>query len=267
VKLPAIDDAFFRGKALLLVEDPLTRTVLSQCWKMDPRARDITVRPVGGNVGVQRLVMAARELDHRHVFGLVDRDFDGPAGAGAPVLKTGRHEIENHLLDYDVLAKVSLNTSAAAIEQVATARATDLRAWMAVRKTLVEMKVEIPGMPGDPKVIEVPDEAAAKAWLKQQSYPEDAEKIIRTKWTKLHLNDRLPVHYEWCANEVTTGRWFESFSGKEIFRHVRSVVPWRFPLASDEDLAFKVAEHWRDKGTVPAFIDGLRDTVLAGSGL
>jgi hypothetical protein len=138
---------------------------------------------------------------------------------------------------------------------------------MAVRKTLVEMKQEIPGMPGDPGESEVPDEAAAKAWVLALAYPQDAERLIRTKWTKPFLNSRLPSHHGWCAAEITSGRWVESFSGKEIFRYVRHVVPWRFQFDNDEDLAFKVAEHWQRKRSTPKFINDLRDAILAGSGL
>lgn len=267
MKLPPIDDAFFRGKALLLVEDALTRVVLAECWRMDAKARAIAVRPVGGHSSVVALVQAARELRHNYVFGLVDRDFAGRSGTGASVIRTELHEIENHLLDYAALARISRGSTAAVIEQVATARAADLQAWMAVRKTLVEMKTEIPGMPGDPRESEVPDEATAKAWVRALPYPQDAERLIRTKWTKPYLDSRLQSHLGWCAAESTSGRWVESFSGKEIFRHVRSNVPWRFPIGSDEDLAQKVAERWQRQGSTPTFINTLRDAVLDGSGL
>ncbi len=266
MKAGVIDDAFFRGKALL-VEDALTQIVLSECWRLDQRSRQIEVRPVGGHDGVQRLVQASREQGRRHVFGLIDRDFGTAARAGASVMKTERHEFGNHLLDYAPLAKISLGTSAAAIEQAATARAAGLQAWMAVRRTLVEMKVEIPGMPRDPGESDVPDEAAAKAWVHALAYPQDAERLIRTKWTKPYLDSRLPSHHGWCADEISSGRWVESFSGKEIFEKIRSEVDWRYPITSNEDLAFKVAEHWQLNGSTPAFINDLRDAILAGSGL
>ena len=138
---------------------------------------------------------------------------------------------------------------------------------MAVRRTLVEMKVEIPGMPRDPGESDVPDEAAAKAWVHALAYPQDAERLIRTKWTKPYLDSRLPSHHGWCADEISSGRWVESFSGKEIFEKIRSEVDWRYPITSNEDLAFKVAEHWQLNGSTPAFINDLRDAILAGSGL
>ncbi len=49
MKSVAIDDPFFQGEALLLVEDPLTATVLGGCWRVrDSSALKIVARAVGG---------------------------------------------------------------------------------------------------------------------------------------------------------------------------------------------------------------------------
>ncbi len=67
--------------------------------------------------------------------------------------------------------------------------------------------------------------------------------------------------------EIASGAWLETFSGKEIFRHIRSQVPWKFPFENDEDLAYKLAEEWRRTKSTPQFIDTLRDAIIDGSGL
>lgn len=268
MRLPALVDPFFRGKALLLVEDALTRRVLVTCWNQHQKAKEITVRPVGGHDSVRALVQAAREIGHHYVFGLVDRDFAGPSSVGSPLVRTERHEIENHLLDFNVLAKLSLTRSAAEIQQIANRQASSLQAWMAVRRTLHEMKQSLPGFPADPPFDAVRDLGAAAEWLKALPYPKNIEDEVHRTWTSTYLCDnRLPHHDGQCAADLTSGDWIKAFSGKEIFRHVRSQVPWRFPFEDDEGLAHKIALEWQRTNSTPQFIDTLRDAIIAGSGL
>ena len=94
------------------------------------------------------------------------------------------------------------------------------------------------------------------------------EKESRGTWTPTYLcTNRLPHHDRQCALEIASGAWLETFSGKEIFRHIRSQVPWKFPFENDEDLAYKLAEEWRRTKSTPQFIDTLRDAIIDGSGL
>ncbi|MBK8698023.1 MAG: hypothetical protein IPN17_38735 [Deltaproteobacteria bacterium] len=200
------------------------------------------------------------------MFGLVDRDFAMPSRAGDAVMRTERHEIENHLLDFDALARLRHGKTAAEIGEIAREKAVRVQAWMAVRRTLLEMKQDLPGFPPDPKVSDVPDASTARQWLSALAYPKSLERKINKAWTKTDLLDkRLPHLEQQCSSEIASGKWVEFFSGKEIFRHLRSVVPWRFQFDNEEDLAFKVAERWQRQGTTPTFINTLRDAVLAGS--
>ena len=92
----------------------------------------------------------------------------------------------------------------------------------------------------------------------------------RRKLEKLDENLREPgisSSFGLPALEIASGAWLETFSGKEIFRHIRSQVPWKFPFENDEDLAYKLAEEWRRTKSTPQFIDTLRDAIIDGSGL
>ncbi|MFO0605449.1 MAG: hypothetical protein U0324_19870 [Polyangiales bacterium] len=267
MKIGDIDDPFFRGKALLLVEDPLTRVTLTRCWSQDVRARKITVRAVGGHDSVKALVQAAREEGRGHVFGLVDRDFAAPSSNDDPVQRTARHEIENHLLDFDALAAVSA-LSAVELEAKAHERASALHAWMALRLTMLYVQQRSSKLPPTPTPAAVSSLEAASAWLRaapiSRGFAKDAQ-----EFTPAYLNDDLlGHHYRTCRDDLASNGWVDHFSGKEILRHLRGTFElWRLPLKTDEDLARAVVERWLEAKTVPGFIEGLRDRILTVCGL
>jgi hypothetical protein len=265
-----IHDAFFQGDALLLVEDSLTRRVLAKCWESHPKARRILLREAGGREGVRSLVQSARENGRTEVFGLVDRDFDATPGPGTgPVFRTERHEIENHILDFNVLTRLSGSLTAQEIRDIAHARAVAGQTWMALRRTLFEMKHELPGFPADPKFNEVPNVATAENWLDRLPYPANIESLIRRTWTKDHLKKIARDRDHACGLELASAsdQWIETFSGKEILTYVREKVLWRHPINTADDLAFEVADRWSRAGMFPSFIDALRDAIITRGGL
>lgn len=261
-----IDDPFFRGKALLLVEDPLTRVTLTSCWSPDARARQITVRAVGGHDAVQALVQAAREEKHRHVFGLVDRDFAPPSSPDGLVRRTERHEIENHLLDFEALANFS-DSGADAIKSSALDVARSLQSWMALRHTLLHVQQGSSRFPETPRPTAVSNLSDAQVWLRDAAIGQGFGKDART-FSAPHLEKLLPEHDARCASELASDAWVENFSGKEILRQLRGTHElWRRPFRSDEDLGRAVAEYWLRTKKVPAFVDALRDRLLRAGGL
>ena len=259
-----IDDVFFLGDALLLVEDERTRAVVTECWSRDAAARRIVVRPVGGRIGVEGLVRASREQGRKHVFGLVDRDF-GDAGAQGPVFHTGWHEFENHLLDFDGLAALHERESATALTARAETRARELVAWMAVRRTLHETKTALPATPPDPRHDEGVDLTAAQRWFDARPYPEDIEREIHRTWTRHYLKETcLPKHLGDCENELNNGSWIETFSGKELFEHLASRGGWRHGRSAPDEVATLLARRWA-RGVLPgcmAFLSGVRDAIV-----
>lgn len=266
MKTRPIDDAFFQGDALLLVEDELTRVVVTGCWSDDPVARKVVVRAVGGHSAVASLVQASREQGRRNVYGLIDRDFSTGSAGGGLLFRTEGHEIENHLLDFEVLASLQMRGGhdAADLRSFAQARASAMVAWMAARRTLLEMKGDLQKFPADPDLGQVPDLAAAKAWITALSYPQDIEASIRRTWTKVYLRDkRLPHHHANCATDASSDLWLETFSGKEIFHHLVSRGGWRSGQTTPEALAYAIADRWtRAPARIPMFIEAMRATIV-----
>lgn len=268
MKSRVIDDIFFQGDALLLVEDPLTRSAILKCWELHSAAKKIVARAAGGYKGVQSLVQAAHESGHNNVFGLIDRDFQPAVSTlTGPVFRTEYHEMENHFLDFHVLAKLSKGSSAAQIETIAHDYAKSAQGWMAVRRTLIEMKLDLPPFPSDPSPCDIPDVDAAVSWLVSQPYPQNIAPSFLRKWTKSQLETMVKQYDKEYADDVASYRWSTIFSGKEILKHIRSTVPWRLPIRTDEDLAYQVAERWSRGNSFPPFILELRDTIIAQAGL
>lgn len=260
-----IDDAFYQGKALLLVEDHLTRRVVAKCWESHPRAKDIQVRAAGGSEGVSALVDAARQRGRKDVFGLLDRDFGVSGAGGGAFFRTAGHEVENHLLDFEVLARLAaVPNTAAEIEAEARRYAGAMVPWMALRQVLFELRRDRPGFPPDPPIAAVASLDSARAWLGAQKYPEKNEQWVGRVWMFKQLATILGDRHETYANDVAGSAWLTTFSGKELFRHVRASYRWRAAVECDEDLAFEVAERWARAGRSPAFLDAVRDGVIAG---
>lgn len=200
-----VDDAFFHGKVILLVEDELTRRVVSKCWEAAPRAKDIQVRAAGGSDGVAKLVEGIRQRGRTDVFGLVDRDF-GMAGPGSgPVFRTGWHECENHLLDFDVLAKIAERATRDEIAAKTLDFARTMKTWMALRCALSGLRRDRPEFPGDPEIAEIPTIDEARRWFEQQRYPEAMGRWVRAKWTTAQLVTMCDQHDRDYENDLSSG--------------------------------------------------------------
>jgi hypothetical protein len=258
-----IDDAFYQGRAILLVEDELTRRIVAKCWEATPRAKEIQVRAAGGSDGVARLVEGVRQSGRVDVFGLIDRDFgfEGP-GAG-PTFRTARHEIENHLLDFEVLAKIAAKATREEIHAEALAYATRMKTWMALRCALFELRRDRPEFPADPKIDRVQTLEEVTRWFEAQKYSEKMQVWVGAKWTTAHLVKMSAKHALTYEDELTSGRWVETFSGKELFAHVATRFKWRYEIEGAKDLAFAVADRWQRAGSAPPFLDAIRDAIVA----
>jgi len=255
----AIFDLYDTAHFNVWVEDDLTRIFLSTVWN----DKDIRVLNAGNKDGVKNLVQGApQDKRGKSVVGFVDLDFDVAhcewENASRHVVTTEVHEFENYLLDFGLLSAIAKDT-AASIETVAKTYAENARYWMACKHTLRELRrLQYSDFPEDPK----PHNGSGNFLTEQEA----VDHISKSPYWK-KMEDGVRNFKEVYFKEVFTkraqdykkhldsadGKWTETFSGKEIFRHIRSRIPGlaRFqrndltPAQADEDLAQKIAAKLR----------------------
>lgn len=261
MKIAPIDDPFFQGAALLLVEDPLTATVLRECWSRDPSALKIMVRAVGGRESVTRLVQAALEQKQTTVFGFVDRDF-GTVRTGPTVFSTDRHEIENELLDSAVIADLSGQTETN-VDALLQAKAQTLVAWMGVRyllKTQFAAQAQFPMVPAITDANATWVESEAERYFK--ALKESANTQTPSAWRDAWLNTHRPR----AQGELTNGMWRNEFAGKELFTALAQIANVHRFIGTIEDRARAIAARWRKQpplgSGVPGCIQRVRDHIV-----
>jgi len=238
------------AKAHVLVEDEFTQALLATAWN------DVSVRVehVGGVGAVRAMGKDARGRKATTVFGVVDRDFAVSAGwtGESQTYRLQRHEAENYLLDFDVLAELARDTSESLMRE-ATSYALRCCPWMAARRTLMEIDHGLnENFPGAPDLGQQPPPSldAAVALVGSKAFWKGLRKKLKQHWADVALRDLVHQHHGTFEAEVTNGRWAETFSGKEVLRHLGQ----RFPkLALPEvDLAIRVARQWRARTRIPA---------------
>lgn len=245
------------AKAHVLVEDELTQALLAATWE------DVGVRVehVGGEHAVRGMVNDASKRGATSVFGVVDRDFAVPAGwTGAQVYRLERHEAENYLLDFDVLAHLA-GVERGEVEGVATAFASGCCPWMAARRALWEINgglVEnFPALQGPSQQAPLTlDDAVAK--VKSATYWKGLNRKVKQDWTANALRDLVHQHHASFTDEVSRGLWITTFSGKEVLQHLRGKFPALTKRGSsvvnEVDLAKLVARRWRAHNGAPGEI-------------
>jgi hypothetical protein len=272
--------ALYRAPLTVWVEDPLSHSVLTALWQ-DPR---INVVITQGKPGVRHMVRSNPDPARYCVCGVVDRDFDDDneadwPSAGCRIFHLPAHELENLLLDFEVLAALTKGVTAAAIRAAAHERAVKLRWWMVHKAVLREMQQELgAGFPGDAPTHGVLLSASdVERRLRTSAYWTDHEAALKSWVEKTRLDDRIRELGEQGKADLDGDAWTQSFSGKEIFRHLRSHVrgldeaPIRPPNPSaaerDLDLGKRIARQMKDMQRVPAKLMELRQIVRAKAGL
>ena len=247
------------GSIVLWVEDKVTKEYLLQAWAADAAVFDIQV---GGRCEtIQAAVHHQRLTGFHNVFGLVDRDFrttNTPAWTTtAPVFYLPRLEMENYLLDWSAFAKIpGVTATAGTIEAAANAYAATLCWWMACRKVLSHCRdVVFTGFPKHPAIPVITDLAAAEHYITTAGgwwsrIAADTSQMVQPA----RLPADLQAAYATCTADLVSGQWLESFSGKEIFHHVRG----RFVAhASDLDVAKQIGKWQAANHCVPQDIQDL----------
>jgi hypothetical protein len=262
----------YRSPLNVWVEDPLSHTIFTELWA-DPQ---INVLVAQGKPGVGHLVLGSPEPERRQVYGIVDRDFDEGNERDWPraecrILRTPTHEAENLLLDFDVLAALSKGEPADQIRERARKRANDLLFWMVCKAVLRDMQVDLgSGFPGDPSASKLHRLEDVEAHLSGADYWA-RHGAHWTRWTDpAQRKADAGTWHELLRGELEGEGWRESFSGKEIFRYLRSSTrglddaPNRRPSTNadrDLDLAKRIARKMREMKRIPPAITRLRDAL------
>ena len=237
----------------LWVEDDLTRAFLTEIWQ-DPQIRILSAP---GKDAVKHL-MNAVPLDKRgkRVVGLVDLDLDVPSDWHDPnkfIVTTAVHEFENYLLDFDILGSLAQETPSD-IELVAKTYANQILWWMACKHSLRDMKRNMSvDFPKDPSLGPMTQDDAIKH-ICAAGYPNELKKVSN-HFTESDIAKKVAHHGQQYADDLASpdAKWKRTFSGKEIFRHVRANMSGfhRFdqqdltPAQRDENLAMRMARELR----------------------
>lgn len=260
----------YRDRVVLWVEDELTREALTMLWGPTP---GVAVAIAGSKDGVRALVNGAPAHRAGRIVGLVDRDFDRPK-AGGVIVQTERHEFENELLDFEVLASLTPSKAPAEeIEALAKTHAEGLLPWVACKATLQVAKEAVRAeFPADPSTTLASLDAAADFITGSVEW-----RLAPAAWgewsTRPRIERELADWAETFRASLTTRAWCDEFPGKEVFRHLRGHARLRLPGSAgaaspaqkDLDLAKRVVRAMVDRGRVPRAVSALRERLCAGS--
>ena len=271
--------ALYRSPLNVWVEDALSHAILTELWA-DPQ---INVLENHGKPGVQHIVLANPEPRRYQVYGIVDRDFDDDnesdwSRAQCSILRTPKHEMENLLLDFEVLAALSKGEPAERIRARAHARARETLFWMVCKAVLRDMQEDLGrGYPGDPRLDALRSLEEVEQHLSRHAYWTE-HGAHWTRWSDAtHRRDAIRTWHELLQAELDGEGWLSTFSGKELFRYLRSHVrglddsPARPPLPTDAErdinLAKRIARKMVELGRIPPAIATMRSVLRAKAGL
>lgn len=269
----------YRSPLSVWVEDKLSHAVLTDLWG----DTQINVLITQGKPGVLHMVRANAEPLRHQVHGIVDRDFDdGNEGDWSrpecAILRTPTHEMENLLLDFDVLAALSKGESAAQIRARAHGRAREMLFWMVLKAVLRDMQGHlVGGFPGDPGLDALRSVEAVEQHLSQHAYWTE-HRAHCDRWSlPTQRSDAIRRRHELLQTDLAGEGWQSTFSGKELFRYLRSHVgglddaPARPQPPTDADrdlnLAKRIARKMRELGKVPPAITKMREVLRTKAGL
>jgi hypothetical protein len=254
---------------------------LLDAWGADEQFFNILV--ASGKATVQGVVEELRRHGNDNVFGLVDRD-SGTSNAtrwsgqhGPPdILRPDCHEIENVLLDWQALEGCDLNRqrhnrTAAEIERVARTEAAKQPWWLACRKCLADRQAKLgDGFPRVPRLDAVADFQPAFDYIAGSDWYQNLPTTMAEITDEPRLEQELRDAHQAYSDDLTSGAWSSSYSGKEIYRVLLSRIHDVARTVSPEpdvDLAKSVARWQRENGSVPFAIDQIRTALKQHVGI
>ncbi len=243
------------------------RDYLGAAWE-DPAIRFLIS---GGNSRIAPVVESARQEGHRHVFGLVDRDFRrsnrdrwGKMDSDLRVFVPTAHEVENYLLDPDALADCSLNTgkrTRAEIEGRLKTRYEELSCWTACRSVLAALRRKFfDGFPPHPGPPAIPTLQAAQRYIIESPWMQSLPTTVQDTLSAPAVRIRLEQAHQEALQQMFTNEWRWGISGKELLRDIRD---WVYrggggtSAERDSNLARSVAEWQVRNSTAPPEVSEL----------
>ena len=262
---------FYRGPKVW-VEDEMTRVMLVEQW--GGVALDIVA--ANGRRAVKELIAAVPLAQQPMVHGIIDRDFDDEDAnwheTTRRVYVLPAHEAENLLLRFDAMAAIEPALTEMELHGIALGHATRMVWLMACRDVLRRLACFTVEIPKDPRLSgpsAVTDEPSAMHYLEGHRLGERIERAGRELGTHDALERRLLERHRFYEGNLQSGAWLRSFSGKEIFRHLRTSIPGLRGRGhgniADLDLARRILRHMRGAHEEIEALATLRGRLLARS--
>lgn len=253
------------------VEDADTRIWLEALWQ--GQQPYIQMHVAGGRDHVKALCNAARQDEHHHVFGLIDKDFgssnlsqwtDGPSDG---VYRLPVHEVENYFLDPEALSSCKLVQGRKTTEEIQDKLLSLLKqhiAYVALVRVFNLLNHELlKDFPSDRSLVQkVKSRQDARSVLTELSWLSSDARLNRENVSSLdRLHKSLDEQYRVTEEWVDTENWKVELPGKEIFRALAAFVVPGPPKLPRADLIKSIADFQTERGSVPADIQRLRDSL------
>ena len=276
-----LSSVFSKRPIVLVVEDRVVKEYLYAVWGADQI--HFTIIAAGGHQIVSGFVEDSRKHGITTIFGFVDTDFgtsnveNWETTNNPPnIFRSSYHEAENMLLDWDALEGCDLNQrqnnhNSSDIQNWAKAEAAKQPWWLACRNRLRDMqKLHGAGFPKAPKLTNVTSHDEAFAYIADSGWCGDLQSRTTQIMDSTCLDAELNTAHTQFSNDLASDEWKTTFSGKEIYRHLRSRIYNVHPSVSkdaDVDLAHSVGLWQRENNKVPCEMNKLKDIIKKRVGI
>ncbi len=249
------------------VEDSLTKEYLSIIWADSLSTLNIDV---AGNVIAVRSLVAYENANKEACWGIVDRDYrwDAPAKK-YNIFTLRKHEIENYLLDAKAISKSDFNAKQKlpedAIQTKIDSFIRDNKFWFACCYLLSKLNLSVTEQfPPNPIRTRILDAQAIIAYINESGYHQSVSEKLRTIDPQL-----IAAHVSKIIQDIemiyTDNKQHDLFSGKEVFRDIRGILPgsnYADRQTMDIDLAKEIADYQVKAKRVPEELTSIKETIL-----
>lgn len=253
---------------VLWVEDEETKAYLSIVWE----AKRFSYLIAGGVANVRAVVEDAKKEKHRHVFGIVDRDFGSTnrdkwqtPGDDLRIYKLESHELENLLLNEQAIEASEENDCSRTAQQITQrlqSLANNMVWWMATRHLITHInRSAMDGFPQHPRITDVTDLATATNFILQTPWFGHAVQQITTLTSQTYVTQQLQQQSQHYTAALNNGNWRHEFSGKELFRSIRGYIFSGKNSAAPVDLIKSVARWQIENQSIPDEISELGEAI------
>lgn len=224
-----IPKSYYPAPINIWVEDVLTKDYLTAVWD---RTDQVAFFIAEGHGAIPPVVNDAREMGFMNVFGVRDRDFTTSNFSrwhkpeSSPVFTLPRHECENYLLDESAVFGCDLHNRKRTTEEIAAlmkSLAAQQVFWLACRKVKQEIRqLFLEDFPSDSTPIQIQTLAKALDCIIKSSWYRKMPNLSSNWSEPANVTLALNVAIKKYRKELKYGTWKSVFSGKEVFRAVRT---------------------------------------------